>query len=1038
MKRLLLLVFIVANYAVWAATYTSVAAGGNWNSSATWTGGPVGTFPGVSDNVIIATSAGKKVVINVASTCNNITINSGSTLYVGAAIGVYGLLTNNGIISASANISFRANGTVIAGGGSWTSFNGGLYFCGPSPSSQTIAAGVNIVKTSGAIYLDCATTAGNVTVTNLGSVTLNAGILNTKPTHVAEWINGANSYTQVGNTVLVTSTDLLSASASNNTFVYSGAAAFNMKTPVDAYNNLTIAGTSTISAGGTIALTNLVVNSGSKLNIAGHNMSVAGNWTNNGTITNNTSTITFNGSGTQTIGGTVSTTFENITEAASGTVQLGINTLAGGNVTINSGTFNCSSFNLNVGGNFTDNAIFLGATGTVIFNGSGIQTIGGTTSTTFNNITESGTGTVQLGINTAASDNLTLSSGTFMCLAHNLSVGANFTNNATFIAGTGTVFFNGSGIQTIGGTTSTTFNNITESGTGTIQLGINTAATGNVTISSGIFNGSTFDLNIGGNLVNNGTFTAGTGTITMNGSAAQSIGGTSSISFYDLTIAGTSTVSLTKNESFTDLLTMTSGTLGGADTMTLVATAAKTARIAAVGAGASVTAMFKMQVYVNRSTKGYGFWASPAKSETLWDLNNSRSPNFFIPDIQGIDGLDYKIDQSVYQYSEITEKYDSIVNGGFVFTPGEGIMIYIRNSITAMAPSVFRSNGVPNVGNVTVGVTYTTGTYAGHTELGNPYASPIDWSSFYADNSSKLQSTFYTMNTGGTQVPFTSGSIAMNQGFAVNATSAGTITFKESHKTAVNSGFMAPNKSGDPAEELNAVELTLSNNANEYYCPTILSFGNNYSRNYDPTEDAVYLNSPIHDVPLLYTVSEDNRNLILNRMPDVDQNLDIPLTAIGQVAANYTLTMSGLNKLSSYNCISLIDKTTGQVLVNFENTPTYTFTISYPGEVKNYVLHLTKLDNSESCSSVTSVSNNILIPDNVDVYSTLNGAVIGFHLSTTEHAIVSVYNMLGEKVINDIFTSAYQNQLTVNLNSGQVYIVRIETTNAVIIKKLYH
>jgi len=96
-------------------------------------------------------------------------------------------------------------------------------------------------------------------------------------------------------------------------------------------------------------------------------------------------------------------------------------------------------------------------------------------------------------------------------------------------------------------------------GTGTINLTGNLTNGGSLTFSS---SGSPA-LNIGGNFTNNGTFTYGTSTSTFNGTSGQAISGSSYPIFYNLTISGTGgeTVSLGGNQTVTNALSLTSGTL---------------------------------------------------------------------------------------------------------------------------------------------------------------------------------------------------------------------------------------------------------------------------------------------------------------------------------------------------------------------------------------------------------------------------------------------------------------------------------------------
>lgn len=80
-------------------TIYSTVTGGNWNAIGTWEGGQ---FPGATDDVIIRTGATVNTILGTYNTCNNLTVQSGSTLvYNGSGTVVLtlnGSLTNNGTI----------------------------------------------------------------------------------------------------------------------------------------------------------------------------------------------------------------------------------------------------------------------------------------------------------------------------------------------------------------------------------------------------------------------------------------------------------------------------------------------------------------------------------------------------------------------------------------------------------------------------------------------------------------------------------------------------------------------------------------------------------------------------------------------------------------------------------------------------------------------------------------------------------------------------------------------------------------------------
>lgn len=77
LKNCILLLLISFPFMVYAATRTSTAGGGPWNSASTWVGG---VAPGSNDDIIIATTGGNSVTLTAAAQCLTLTINNGAIL----------------------------------------------------------------------------------------------------------------------------------------------------------------------------------------------------------------------------------------------------------------------------------------------------------------------------------------------------------------------------------------------------------------------------------------------------------------------------------------------------------------------------------------------------------------------------------------------------------------------------------------------------------------------------------------------------------------------------------------------------------------------------------------------------------------------------------------------------------------------------------------------------------------------------------------------------------------------------------------------
>ncbi len=349
--------------------------------------------------------------------------------------------------------------------------------------------------------------------------------------------------------------------------------------------NLTVNGDFTLSDGNTGHLINLTIGTGtvavagSFTQTGGASVAFAGagnlNIGNNfnyvsGVFTAGSGTLTYNGTNAQTV---AAVTYNNlVVNKATGIASIN-NTTIGGNLTAAAGELDVNAATtvtgnviigasgklvkttsdiLYVGGNWTNNGIFSVATGSVIFNGSGTQTLTGATS--FNNlvVTKTTGSSLVLAANVSVNNDLIVNSGildinTFTAnraasggtftLANDASLYVSGANNfpsnyityAMDTAASGnssTVLYNGSVAQSVA---AVSYGNLSFSGAGTKTF----TANGNTTV-KGNFNvnaSSTVDassnvITLWGNWVNSGTFTPSTSTILFYGVAKTTSGNT--------------------------------------------------------------------------------------------------------------------------------------------------------------------------------------------------------------------------------------------------------------------------------------------------------------------------------------------------------------------------------------------------------------------------------------------------------------------------------------------------------------------------------
>ncbi|UPK72677.1 hypothetical protein [Chitinophaga filiformis] len=495
----------------------------DWFTAANWTTvqGTPSLPPGVNDIAEIGTAAfTNQPVINNAASVKAISFGS-----VQAAVLT---LSAGGSLSTQGNIrgTWAGNAThTINVAGQTLTVNGDLAL-----SDGTAGHAINLNVGAGTV-----TVAGSVTQSGGANVTFSgAGTLNIGSNY--NYTNG--TFTPGTSTVTYNGTGTQTVGALPYYHLQinkaGGSAQITGATTVGGNLNILL-GTLNLNANTTVTGTVSIL-AGTILNNGGIILSVGGNWNNSGTFTSSGGTFQLNGSGTQTIS---STTFNNlIINKASGAATLTGNCNITGNLTVNAGTLDVSTFTINrspAGGTFTlaNSSIMqtagannlpagfstytISPTTTTIYNGTIAQTILGVP---YGNLVLSGSGTKTLDGSCTVSGDLTINSGaTLNGASYTINLYGNWINNGTFTPASGTVTLNGAG-KTISG--NTTFNRLTIYGSYAVN-GSNIAYNGLLTIATGgSYDGGSGTATVNGDLTNNGSLVSNGVTI-FSGTQLQTI-----------------------------------------------------------------------------------------------------------------------------------------------------------------------------------------------------------------------------------------------------------------------------------------------------------------------------------------------------------------------------------------------------------------------------------------------------------------------------------------------------------------------------------
>lgn len=284
---------------------------GDWDDPNTW---DCNCDP--SDFQSVNVLDGHRVTLTGDETIQNITIDAGGVINQDdRKLKIEGNLILNGTITGN-----TGNKAVEIKGGAGTTLDGSGTLSSSGDLALKIKGEASIEATADLLIIGNVEIDDKRIVTNNGSITFNDNIEGRGAESV--WFNAAGSYLKVGGEIF--STDgILKASSTDNTVEYATTDPLGatITTPLNAtyfnlilsgaidnetQDDLTILGDLTISSGGFDVATN------------GNNLTIEGDWNNQGTFSEGTQTVTFTGTNEQSISSISGETFYDLTINKSG------------------------------------------------------------------------------------------------------------------------------------------------------------------------------------------------------------------------------------------------------------------------------------------------------------------------------------------------------------------------------------------------------------------------------------------------------------------------------------------------------------------------------------------------------------------------------------------------------------------------------------------------------------------------------------------------------------------------------------------------
>ncbi|MCB0806089.1 MAG: hypothetical protein KDC05_09855 [Bacteroidales bacterium] len=369
----------------------------------------------------------------------------------------------------------------------------------------------------------------------------------------------------------------------------------------------------------------------------------------------------------------------------------------------------------------------------------------------------------------------------------------------------------------------------------------------------------------------------------------------------------------------------------------------------------------------------------------------------------------------------------------------EGYGTWASNSLTGSKTVYFtgalNTGTLSSAGLTSLGPNDPQSGSRGFNFVGNPYPSAVDWDNQNGWTKSGIANAIYIWNPNFGNYGSYINSISVNdvtniipagQGFYVHVpvdNTSGMLTVKNAARLHSSMPFFKATQTENPL-----IRLEISSEVNSYRDQAVVSLNESATAGYDPSFDACDFLSGVDEAPALFSMSNDNKRLAVNQLPEnIGKETIIQLGYIPGQSGLFEINATDISGFEAgYHLV--LEDVKEHVLTDLSTQSTYSFIANTEDAVDRFRLHLTKNPYAiEDIANNTSIR--IFYHDGQIILKNRSGKTISGN--------VSVFDLPGKVLLNTGVEGYGETKIDLDFRGIVIVKYQDQTDKTVVIRKVY-